>query len=141
MGLIQLLNLSRFSANRGGRTGEAVVNLCTMRLIIRFDGGKLPNVSIGSRGRELSCYVPDDLTWRQIAYGQGEGAVEIDGREWQFNLWVGTGEVCVSLESGEIRLAEAEAFIRRVATKLAGRDSGFNIYLKGERSDLRIPYS
>lgn len=136
MGLARFLIRSRFAHAVQRWTGEDLCSVCNMSFVIRFEGGKLPSFSFGPPGRELACYVPDGFDWRQIRFGQREGAAEIDGREWGFYFSGGEGELTVLLESGDVAPATAEAFVRRVAAKLAGREAGFQIYLRGERACL-----
>jgi hypothetical protein len=90
-----------------------------MRFLIRTFSGSLPDLPLGPRGRELGCYLPADIEWRQVNYGQGEGQVEVAGREWGF-YQDGTGALAVVLHVGQLDSAEGLAFIRRVAEVVAG---------------------
>jgi hypothetical protein len=57
-----------------------------VRFLIRRERGSLSDLVLqsGPPGRELAAYIPDDIVWRQLNYGQGEGQAGIDGREWGF---------------------------------------------------------
>ncbi len=90
-----------------------------MRFLIRSRGGSLPDRSLGPTGRELACYLPPEVKWRQVNYGQGEGQVEVDGREWGF-YQDGTGALAVELHFGRMSAADGLAFVRRVAEVVAG---------------------
>jgi hypothetical protein len=104
-----------------------------MRFLIRFEGGRLPEYKLGPAGRELACYIPESVEWRQVNYGQSEGQVDVGGREWGFYLVNPMmGELTVVLHSGEIEPSDALAFVRGVAAKVAGRHVGFRITLKGD---------
>lgn len=104
-----------------------------MRFVIRPTSGHFPKLERGSRGSELACYIPEGLQWRQLNYGQSEGQVEIDGREWGF-YWEGPNEMVVVLHSGEMEADAATNFVRRVAEKVCATEEGFRIYLKGDTS-------
>ena len=102
-----------------------------MTFLIRFDDSKSPEFDLGPQGSELLCYEPAGISWKQVVYcGQGEGQVEIAGREWGF-YWQGAGEFEVVLHDGEIDAAEAFGFVRAVAEKLSGSQLGFKILLTG----------
>jgi hypothetical protein len=104
-----------------------------MRFLIRFKGGKIPRFSLGPPGRQLGCYIPWDMEWQQLNYGQGEGEVEVAGCGWGFYFeQPEAGEMCVVLHSGEIDPDSAMRFVRGVAEKLAGDKSGFDIVLRGD---------
>lgn len=64
----------------------------------------------GPYGRELACYIPDELTWKQLNYGQCEGQVEIDGNEWGL-YWTAPDVFAVQLHTGEIDLERALRFV------------------------------
>ena len=102
---------------------------CDLAFVIRFDGG-VPKFSLGPPGHELACYVPDGVSWRQVNYGQGEGQVDIDGREWGFYLAY-PDEVQIVLHDGEMKIDTAVAFVRDVASTLAGSNDGFEVHIRG----------
>jgi hypothetical protein len=60
-----------------------------------------------------------DVAWRQINYGQGEGQVDVAGREWGIYQAEGGGLVLV-LHSGELAAEQGLEFARRVADVVAG---------------------
>jgi hypothetical protein len=91
----------------------------------------MQNVALVPRGRELACYVPEGLEWRQINYGQGEGQVGVGGREWGFYL-SRAGEMKVVLHSGQLTVEEAIAFVKSVAKKVVGNTAAMEIYLRGD---------
>src|SRR4051812_42363308 len=64
--------------------GLTLVHGCEMAFRIRFHTGERPVFEFGPRGAELGCYIPAGTSWVQRNYGQGEGQVEINGREWGF---------------------------------------------------------
>lgn len=133
MKLIQFLTRSRFAHAVQRWTGEPGVCLVSgMVFVVYFEGGTLPQYACGPVGRELSCYIPDGLSWKQINFGQGEGQVEIGGNEWGFYFGpTNPGELHVVLHSGEISPADATAFVHAVAVKLAGSNERFDIRLRG----------
>ena len=102
-----------------------------MAFLIRFTDGACANLPIGPRGSELLCYIPPGTHWRQINYGQGEGQVEIDGREWGF-YWHTASELAVVLHSGEIDPERALAFAREVGTHVTGGPDRFTLLLVGD---------
>lgn len=112
------------------------VIVCYMHLSIQFD--RSPHVQLGPEGRELACYVPDGIQWRQLNYGQGEGQVDIDGREWGF-YWDGPTEMAVLLHDKAVDLEAAVDFVRRVAKKVAGRPDGFKTSIKADTRLLQRP--
>jgi hypothetical protein len=100
-----------------------------MRFRIRPVGGQLPDIPLGPPGRELGCYLPTSVAWRQLNYGQGEGQVEVEGREWGL-YQTGDGGLAVVLHSGEVSAADGLAFACRVAELVAG-DAPFELLLQG----------
>ena len=82
-----------------------------MRFLIRPIGGSLPDISLGPQGRELGCYLPADIEWRQLNYGQGEGQVTVAGREWGVYQAAGGG-LAVVLHFGELPVEDGIAFVR-----------------------------
>jgi hypothetical protein len=102
-----------------------------MKFVIRSNDGHFPDPVIGPPGRELVCYLPDRVDWRQLNYGQGEGQAEAIGGEWGF-YWSGEGQMSVILHAGSVRPEAAFRFVRGVAERVAGRTTGFEIVLAGD---------
>ena len=100
-----------------------------MRFLIRPTTGALPDLPLGPPGRELGCYLPPDVEWRQVNYGQGEGQVLIAGREWGFYQAEG-GALSVVLHAGTVAAADGLAFALQVAEVVAG-GLGFEVLLQG----------
>ena len=100
-----------------------------MRFVIRLLEGPLPYPPLGPRGRELACYIPPGVEWRQLNYGQGEGQVEVGGCEWGF-YQQSRSELAVVLHVGEYPAAAAFEFVRRVA-EMVCVDERFEVVLKG----------
>jgi len=82
------------------------------------------DISYGEQGRELSCFIPEGMSWRQLNYGQGEGQVEIDGNEWGF-YYSDSGGICVVLHKGEAQHGSALEFVEKVKDKIFGERSKF----------------
>jgi|CXWL01.1.fsa_nt_gi hypothetical protein len=104
-----------------------------MRFAIQAINGEIPALKYGPSNparRELECFVPDFCDWRQLNYGQGEGQVEIEGREWGFYYGSG-GEISVYLHSGQMDPQAAFAFVRDVANKIVRGKVAFRIVLIG----------
>ena len=89
-----------------------------MRFLIWPLEGSLPVLPLGPRGRELQCYLPPAVEWRQLNYGQGEGQVEIAVREWGF-YFTGDGGFVVVLHFGELAIADGLTFAQNVAGMIA----------------------
>ncbi len=109
---------------------RAITIRSQMFFVIKFDQSRSLDIRRGPQGFELSCYVPAGVSWKQINYGQSEGQVEIEGREWGF-YWQGPGDFAVVLHDGEIDATEAVKFVRAVAEKLSSGQVGFKILLAG----------
>lgn len=99
-----------------------------MQFLIRLAAKSWSDKPLGSPGRELECYLPSGVEWRQINYGQGEGQVVVGGREWGF--YMADGGLAVVLHAGEVEAADGLAFAVRVAEKVAG-GLGFKVMLRG----------
>lgn len=110
---------------------RAITIRSQMAFVIKFDSGKSLDIRLGPQGSELSCYVPSGVSWKQINYGQSEGQVEIEGREWGF-YWQGPREFAVILHDGEIDAAKALTFVRAIAEKLSNGQISFKIVLAGD---------
>jgi hypothetical protein len=91
-----------------------------------------PKLALGSRGEELSCYIPADVRWQQLNYGQWEGQVEIDGCEWGF-YWTDSKTFEVILHAGGVKLNDAIQFVRKVAKKVGGNSENYRLLLKGQK--------
>jgi hypothetical protein len=93
---------------------------------VRFDlknkNGLETELKYGDRGRELSCFMPDDSQWEQINYGQGEGQLLVNGCEWGF-YYTDDNSISVVLHKGSLSRSEAEAFVDAVKLKIYGADS------------------
>ena len=101
-----------------------------MRFEIRERNGNIPDLTSGERGRELSCFVPGSYSWKQVNYGQGEGQVEIDSREWGF--YYSERGISIILHDGEIELEEAKRFVNAVAEKIYSENTAsVEIFLIG----------
>jgi hypothetical protein len=99
-------------------------------LVVRFLAGMRPEIRLGPEGRELACYVPPGLAWRQLNWGQAEGQVEINGCEWGFYWWSST-DLAIKLHAGEIDAVEALDFARAVGRHLGGPDAEFRLVFHG----------
>jgi len=108
-----------------------------MAFLIRFPDGP-PEVVPGPPDRELAPYVPAGTPWRQVNYGQGEGQVEIDGREWGF-YWFRPAELSVVLHAGEVGFEGAVGLVRRVAEQVAGPRGRFELLVAGESHRVGRP--
>ena len=100
-----------------------------MRFLIRPTAEPLPDIPLGPPGRELGCYLPPGVEWRQLNFGQGEGQVAVADREWGFYQTDGGG-LAVVLHAGEVAAVDGVAFALRVAEAVAG-GSGFEVLLQG----------
>jgi hypothetical protein len=121
--------LRRVRSVISGNCRDRIPGLSYTYFAIRFQNRKVPEFKLGRVNSELSCYVPDGVPWRQINYGQGEGLVEVDGREWSFYFGAEKGELCVYLESGGLLLSDAVQFVNAVANKISGGAS-YEVYLR-----------
>lgn len=133
MSLTDFLTRSRFAVAVQRWTGDpGVCFISAMVFVIRFEGGALPEYVVGPPGRELSCYIPDDLPWKQINFGQGEGQADIAGNEWGFYHGPpDSGELHVVLHSGDLDPPDAVAFVNAIAMKLGSRSEKFTVNLRG----------
>jgi hypothetical protein len=113
------------------RWNRAITIRSQMAFVVKFDTSEPLRIRLGPQGSELSCYVPSGVPWKQINYGQSEGQVEIDGREWGF-YWQGPREFAVILHDGEIDVSEALQFVRAVAEKVSSGQVSFKILLAGD---------
>jgi hypothetical protein len=96
--------------------------------VIKFAGNGPVDPRLGPRGVELSCYIPDGVLWTQINYGQAEGQVLIDGREWGF-YWHGPQELSVVLHDGVIDAEAALKFVHAVAEKVSSGRISYEVLL------------
>ncbi len=83
--------------------------------------GYIPDLVYGEAGQELSCFVPDDYKWEQIAYLNGEGDVLIDGHTWRF--FFAQEGIGVKLIDGIVTLKEAQTFLSAVKIKIWGEQN------------------
>ena len=100
-----------------------------MQFVIRVVAGSFPYPDLGPGGSELAGYIPAEIPWKQLNYGQGEGQVEIDHCEWGF-YQTGFGELTIALHMGECLATTAFDLVRRVAELTCG-DRPFEIVLRG----------
>src|SRR5262249_7259580 len=99
--------------------------------LVKVATGAFPYPTIGPPGKELQGYIPDGVKWKQLNYGQREGQVEIDGREWGIYVEsLSQNALAIALHSGEVRIEAALEFVQRVAEKTCG-DRPFTIHLEG----------
>jgi Zn-finger nucleic acid-binding protein len=99
-----------------------------MNFVICIQNRGFPEFNLGPVGSELSCYVPDGISWQQLNYGQREGQVEVDGCEWGFYL--DRGELHVCLEVGEMPVAKAIQFVDAVAAKISRGRASYEIHFR-----------
>lgn len=104
---------------------------------MRFDIiGKDSSVSEppnGPQGRELSYFIPDDIEWQQLNYGQGEGQARIFGCEWGF-YFARDRAVTIMVHAGAVDAELALTFAKRVAAHLFG-SGRFEVRLVGTNED------
>lgn len=80
--------------------------------------GYIPDLVYGEAGKELTCFVPDHLTWSQVNYDNGEGDVLIDGHIWRF--FFAQEGIGIKLMDGIVTFKEAEIFLTAVKEKIWG---------------------
>lgn len=102
-----------------------------MRFEIFDKYGDLPDLVYGEEGRELSCFIPDNIDWRQVNYGQGEGQVLIDGAEWGF-YYGDQNTISIMLHKGEVEVQSAFHFVLKTSKKVFGENANIKITLVGE---------
>jgi len=106
-----------------------------MRFDLKEADGYLPDLIYGEQGNELSCFLPDDVKWEQVNYGQGEGQVMIDSCEWGF-YYVDDDTISIVLHSGNMPLSDASKFIKNVCKKVFGdKDNSVTISVTGTGDD------
>lgn len=93
-----------------------------MNFYLKEKNGFIPDLEYGERGSELSCFIPDGISWTQINYGQGEGQVLINGCEWGF-YYTDNDSIGVTLHDGVVSLEESLHFINAVKEKIFGNHS------------------
>jgi hypothetical protein len=102
-----------------------------MRFDLREVSGYFPELEYGDQGNELSCFIPDKISWKQVNYGQGEGQARIESCEWGF-YYGDDDSLSIVLHSGSILLDEALIFVNKVCHKVFGdRSSGVVVSLTG----------
>jgi len=92
--------------------------------------GSFPEIRYGPQGRELSGFLPENVHWHPLNYGQGEGQVMIEGCEWGFYHGM-DGVKSVKLHTGTWSAEQAFAFVEGVAKKIAG-NTRYKLILVGE---------
>jgi hypothetical protein len=107
-----------------GKSPPARSPVRMLNYLIRFSVALTP--TLGPRGRELRCFIPDELPWVQLNYGQGEGQVMINNCQWGF-YWQSPNELAICLESGEVDRKFAYQFVLAVAKKLSKPPTTFEL--------------
>src|SRR4051812_43763603 len=88
-----------------------------MKYLISPINGTFPALQYGPahpEPRQLECFIPPGVKWRQLSFAAGEGRVEIEGCQWGFDYNF-NGELSVILQRGHIDTGAALEFVRRVA--------------------------
>ncbi len=83
------------------------------------EDGERIDIVFGPPGKELACFVPDGMEWKQINYGQGEGQININGNEWGIYYSV-NGGISIILHDGEVDYSEALALVEKIKNKVFG---------------------